>query len=85
MCTSPPRITTIGVSSQVSPWRASTVRVSGSLAELSHMCGIRLRAANSTSRRVSADSRDPMIRNVVVSKGADAADDFPVDHIVRND
>lgn len=30
-------------------------------------------------------SRDPMIRNVVVSKGADAADDWIVENTVRND
>jgi uncharacterized protein YaiI (UPF0178 family) len=30
-------------------------------------------------------SRDPMIRNVVVSKGADAADDWIVEHAKAND
>jgi len=30
-------------------------------------------------------SRDPMIRNVVVSKGADAADDWIVDNAAKND
>lgn len=30
-------------------------------------------------------SRDPMIRNVVVSKGADAADDWIVENAVEND
>ena len=30
-------------------------------------------------------SRDPMIRNVVVSKGADAADDWIVDNAKPND
>ena len=30
-------------------------------------------------------SRDPMIRNVVVSKGADAADDWIVDNVAAND
>jgi uncharacterized protein YaiI (UPF0178 family) len=30
-------------------------------------------------------SRDPMIRNVVVSKGADAADDWIVEHVKPND
>ncbi len=30
-------------------------------------------------------SRDPMVRNVVVSKGADAADDWIVEHVRPND
>jgi len=30
-------------------------------------------------------SRDPMVRNVVVSKGADAADDWIVDNATEND
>lgn len=30
-------------------------------------------------------SRDPMIRNVVVSKGADAADDWIVENVCHND
>lgn len=30
-------------------------------------------------------SRDPMVRHVVVAKGADAADDWIVDHAAKND
>jgi hypothetical protein len=58
--TSPAQIT-IGVSSGATPRLCSSVSASGSSSTSIQRCGSRLRAANSRSRRASAEKREPTI------------------------
>ena len=56
------RQTTTGVSSGVTPSSRSSDSASASVSRSTNRCGSRLRAANSRSRRVSGENREPTMR-----------------------